>query len=87
MTTHLNAPSPPRSDHDETDPTRRNDQRTACADLAVRSFQQGTGNDEEALIDLLANLMHWADRNHYDFDLALLHAEHHYDAEKLEETE
>jgi hypothetical protein len=64
------------------DPEGMNDQRSAWARCAVRVFQEATGTDEEdVLCDLLANLMHWADRANYDFEAALLRARDHYDAE------
>jgi hypothetical protein len=41
-----------------------------------------TGTDEEdALGDLLADLMHWADRRNFDFGLALDRARWHYEEE------
>jgi len=45
-----------------------------------------TGTDlEDALADLLADLMHWADRNSHDFDAALERARWHYEAETAAE--
>ncbi|QDT53879.1 hypothetical protein Pan44_19050 [Caulifigura coniformis] len=64
------------------DPERMNGKRAAWADLAVTAFQAATGTDEEdALGDLLADLMHWADRANYDFELAFNRAQDHYAAE------
>lgn len=61
------------------DPEGMNDKRSAWAGLAIATFQQATGtDDEDALGDLLTDLMHWADRNNYDFDAALLRAQNHY---------
>ena len=36
---------------------------------------------EEALGDLLTDLMHWSDRSGFDFDAALERARTHYEAE------
>jgi hypothetical protein len=66
------------------DPEGMNEARLGWAAQAVRAFQEATGaDDEDALSDLLADLMHWADRNKYDFDAALLRARDHYHAETL----
>ena len=54
------------------DPEHMNDDRAAWAASALTAFMRCTGTDpEDALGDLLANLMHWSDRNNYDFDAAL----------------
>ena len=67
------------------DPDGRNDKRAAWAGAAVSSFRQATGTDEEdALCDLLAELMHWADRSGHDFDAVLHRARDHYEAETTE---
>jgi hypothetical protein len=43
-----------------------------------------TGTDQEAALgDLLADLMHWTDRNGQDFDAALDRARGHYEAETV----
>jgi len=64
------------------DPEGMNDSRAEWAGAALSSFMMVTGTDEEdALGDLLADLMHWADRNGYDFDAALDPGRWHYDAE------
>jgi hypothetical protein len=64
------------------DPEHMNDDRAAWAAAALTTFMQCTGTDlEDALGDLLANLMHWSDRNNYDFDAALDRARAHYEAE------
>jgi len=63
-------------------PEGMNDKRSAWAGASVRLFQATTGCDEEdALCDLLADLMHWADRSNYDFDATIARAQYHYDAE------
>lgn len=55
------------------------------AEYAYRTllvYQQYTGSDkEEALSDLLADLMHLADEEGYDFDYELERARGHYEAE------
>ena len=64
------------------DPDELNDYRASWAAEAVKAFQETTGTyDEDALCDLLADLMHWADRYDYDFAAALIHARDHYQAE------
>ncbi len=64
------------------DPDNLNDDRSAWAGTALAKFMQVTGTDEEdALGDLLADLIHWCDRNNYDFEAALIRARGHYDAE------
>jgi hypothetical protein len=63
------------------DPNALNNERAQWADDALRCFQQATGTDDEALIDLICDLMHWCDRNNADFDAALSTARVHYDAE------
>jgi hypothetical protein len=64
------------------DPEKTNTSRAAWAGAALRHFRCITGADhEDALGDLLCDLMHWSDRNNYDFDLALSRAHGHYEAE------
>jgi hypothetical protein len=64
------------------DPEGRNDNRAQWAGEAVDAFIVATGTDEEHVLgDLLADLMHWSDRNNYDFDAALDRARAHYEAE------
>ncbi len=65
---------------------KMNDKRAAWAARAVAAFQDITGtDDEDALCDLLADLMHWADRCNYDFDAALIRGRDHYEAETMGE--
>lgn len=64
------------------DPEGMNDKRAAWAGVALKAFCTETGADlEEALGDLLTDLMHWADRNSFDMDAALERARSHYEAE------
>ncbi len=64
------------------DPDGMNDRRSAWAGRAVAAFREATRTDaEDALCDLLADLMHWADRSNFDFAAALVRAEFHYHAE------
>jgi len=45
-------------------PENMNDHRVKWAAAALRCFQRETGTDnEDALTDLLCDLMHWCDRN------------------------
>jgi hypothetical protein len=64
------------------DPEKMNRRHAESAGAALRHYQSVTGADcESALGDLLADLMHWSDRNNFDFDLALSRAQGHYEAE------
>jgi hypothetical protein len=64
------------------DPEGMNDERASWADEVLQRFRALTGTDyEDALGDLLCDLMHWSDRNNFDFGLALQRAEGHYEAE------
>lgn len=64
------------------DPDGKNDDRAAWAGAALAKFMVLTGTDlEDAVGDLLTDLMHWSDRNNYDFDAALDRARFHYKAE------
>jgi hypothetical protein len=61
------------------DPENLNNDRTEWAGDAVAAFMQATGTEpENALPDLLCDLMHWADRNEECFDSCLEHARNHY---------
>ncbi len=52
------------------DPENMNGDRAEWA-AALRAFEAVTGADyEEALGDLLCDLMHWSDRNNFDFECA-----------------
>jgi hypothetical protein len=56
-----------------------NNDRAAWAEEALSKFQQTTRCDrEDALPDLLANMMHWCDREKVDFHIALRKAQDHY---------
>lgn len=64
------------------DPDGKNDDRAACASAALVAFLDETHTDpQDALPDLLGNLMHWCDRSGRDFDAALERARKHYAAE------
>ncbi len=64
------------------DPEERNDQRAYHANTALLQFQRLTGADtEDALSDLLADLLHWCDRNGQDFATELQRARTHYEVE------
>lgn len=70
------------------DPENMNDERAKWAALALRRFQRLTGvDDEEALTDLLCDLMHWGDRNGASFAASLGLAQMHYEAETADEDE
>jgi hypothetical protein len=64
------------------DPDNMNNDRAEWAAAALRHFQCTTGTDyEDALADLLGDLMHWCDRDNFDFEAALFRARGHYRAE------
>ena len=66
------------------DPEKRNDERAAWAQGALRHFQRKTRTDYgDVLKDLLCDLMHWCDRNDSDFESALSTARMHYEAETM----
>ena len=68
------------------DPDGQNDDRAKWAKAAVLAFMAETGTDEaDALPDMLADLMHWADREGYDFGDQLHRARRHYIAETAPE--
>lgn len=70
------------------DPEGMNDHRSQWADIAVRAFQMATGaDDEDSLGDLLTDLMHWSDRNGFDFQAAFDRALSHYAEETANEAE
>jgi hypothetical protein len=64
------------------DPEELNDNRAEWAEAALLEFKSQTGTDtEDAVSDLLADLMHWCDRNAQDFDHELSRARNHYECE------
>jgi hypothetical protein len=68
------------------DPEAMNNDRSEWAAAALRHFQCTTGTDfEDALADLLGDLMHWCDRNAVHFDDELSRARMHYEAETMSE--
>lgn len=70
------------------DPDKMNDDRAEWAGAAVSTFEQqvylvpNCEPKQTILGDLLANLMHWCDRNGVDFNQALQVGREHY----MEET-
>lgn len=66
------------------DPDGRNRERASWANFAVAAFRVSTGTDrEDALTDLLADLMHLCDQEEKwsDFDCELERARGHYQEE------
>jgi hypothetical protein len=64
------------------DPEKMNGDRAEWAAAALRHFQCVTGCDyEDSLGDLLGDLIHWANRENFDFEAALFRARGHYAAE------
>ena len=61
------------------DPENMNDHHAQRAATALRLIH--ASDYEAALCDLLCDLMHWCDRNEFDFDDELSRARRHYDAE------
>ena len=68
------------------DPENMNNNRAEWAALSLRQFQYTTGaDDQDAACDLLCDLMHWCDRNGFDFQHELNRARLHYEAETMPE--
>lgn len=64
-----------------TNPT--NAERAAWAEAALLDLCAATGCDlDDALPDLLTDLMHWAQRTSLDFEAALARARRHFAAER-----
>lgn len=64
------------------DPEGMNEDRSRWAETAIFEFQRQTGADlEDAVSDLLADLMHWCDRHETDFEHELQRARYHYEEE------
>ena len=64
------------------DPDRRNAHRALGAAAALAEFQRQTGADlEDAVSDLLADLMHWCDWFGQEFPKELRRALNHYEEE------
>ena len=65
-------------------PEDMNDDRSESAAEALSAFQRVTGpKDEDALGDLLCDLMHRCDRDCCEFDASLSRARMHYKAETM----
>ena len=66
------------------DPEGMNNRRAARAAQALAAFMATTGTDrEDAVADLLADLIHWCDRNGKEFGHEMARAKAHYEAETL----
>ena len=64
----------------------QNDQRAKWAGRAVDVFMETTGTDQEdAVSDLLCDIMHYCDRNATDFLSEVARARGHYEYEILEQ--
>jgi hypothetical protein len=67
----------------------QNEQRAEWAQCAIDSFQHTTGtDDEDALSDLLCDIMHWCDVAENEspgFEAELERAKGHYEAEIIED--
>jgi len=64
------------------DPEGMNNDRAEWAACCIRHFQCQTGTDwEDAVCDLLGDLMHFCDREGFDFRHELNRARTHYEAE------
>ncbi len=69
------------------DPEGMNDDRALWAAQALHAFRVAIGTDpEDALPDLLADLMHWCDRSGANFNDDLCRAYVHYEAETTSDT-
>ena len=64
-----------------------NQQQVGWAQAAIAAFRQQTGTDlEDALGDLLCDLMHWSAQNNFDFQAALDRARGQYEVEIIEDN-
>lgn len=78
----------PRKSKLPPDPEGMNDRRAAWADSALASFSADTGSGrDEAIGDLICNLIHWCDRNNFDFDSVLVRARNYYIEETTDQKE
>lgn len=69
------------------DPDGMNDNRALWAEDALAAFMASTGTDEDdAVADLLADLMHYCDFNGLDFEAELARAERNYQGETWEDA-
>ena len=69
------------------DPEGKNENRAALAMTALSAFQRETGtDDQDAVADLLCDIMHLCDRKCWDFDADLERARRHYAAETTLDT-
>lgn len=70
------------------DPEQLNANRARWAAIVLAEFQRQTGSDpEDAVSDLLADLMHWCDRSGQEFNDELRRALHHYEEETIPYSE
>ena len=70
------------------DPEKLNATRAVCASIALDEFRRQTGADmEDAVSDLLADLMHWCDRFGQTFHEELRRARNHYEEETAASSE
>lgn len=70
-------------------PRMTNEERAEHGNTAVSAYvvENGeNGNDFDDLVDMLASVRHWADRQGIDFDAALERATMHYQDEIDEEA-
>lgn len=68
------------------DPEGQNDDRASWAATALGAFRKETRTDpEDAISDLLADLMHWCDRNDSNFEHELARGRRHYEEETSED--
>lgn len=75
-----NGPLPPN-------PDGRNDDRAQWADVALRVFRDQAGTDYgDVAADFLCDLMHWCDRNDFDFKKELENGIDMYEEETAEEV-
>jgi len=62
--------------------SQQNVDRAIWAEKAINTFRHETGTDpEDAICDLLGDLMHYAAQNGYDFEHELERGRWHFEAE------
>lgn len=65
-----------------------NQARAMWAYSGLKAFQIITDTDDgDVLVDFLADIRHWCDLKSIDFDQALESANHHYEAELVEDAD
>jgi hypothetical protein len=73
--------------HVHTKHIRTNTQRARLAHMALKPYVNGAADEADALIDLLVDLMHYAETAELDFGRSIGLAKWHYTEETKRETQ